>query len=164
MTIDPTAAQFRALRDAQDLRDDEPILVLNLLKFRAFAQYDNDHNNKINRKLSGKEAYDRYVDAVDGLSKTGKAPARVIMMANARYSFIGAQGSTDSSPNGSDPYWDKVLVVRYPSKNHFLGMLREKEYRNVHRHRVAGLEDTRVIVMTASPEGGENSDGARAKL
>ena len=41
--------------------------------------------------------------------------------------------------------WDKVLIVRYPSRQHFLAMMANAEYRKALVHRYAGLERTVLL-------------------
>ena len=48
------------------------------------------------------------------------------------------------------PDWDEVLVVRYPSRRHFLAMMADATYREALRHRYAGLERTVLLQCAAS--------------
>lgn len=41
--------------------------------------------------------------------------------------------------------WDKVLIVRYPTRQHFLSMMADGGYRDALVHRYAGLERTVLI-------------------
>jgi uncharacterized protein (DUF1330 family) len=43
-----------------------------------------------------------------------------------------------------------VLVVRYPSRRHFLAMMADPTYREALRHRYAGLERTVLLQCAAS--------------
>lgn len=43
--------------------------------------------------------------------------------------------------------WDKCLLVRYPSRQHFLAMMANAEYREALVHRYAGLERTILLQM-----------------
>ena len=47
------------------------------------------------------------------------------------------------APEGEQ--WDELLLVRYPSKAAFLGMLADTEYRAATVHRTAALADSRLI-------------------
>ena len=47
------------------------------------------------------------------------------------------------APEGEQ--WDELLLVRYPSKAAFLGMLADPEYRAATVHRTAALADSRLI-------------------
>jgi hypothetical protein len=43
--------------------------------------------------------------------------------------------------------WDKCLLVRYPSRQHFLAMMAGAAYREALVHRYAGLERTILLQM-----------------
>ncbi|WP_448578490.1 DUF1330 domain-containing protein [Thermaurantiacus sp.] len=130
-SIDPTADAVRALRDGGP---DGPIVMLNLLKFRKEARYP---AGAPHGPCSGEEAYARYQKAftqtVGDVSR-----AEVVFEGKAGQVFIG------------DPQadrWDKVLLVRYPSRRHFLAMMADPTYREALVHRYAGLERT-VLLQT----------------
>jgi uncharacterized protein (DUF1330 family) len=52
--------------------------------------------------------------------------------------FIGLAGAAETD-------WDKVLLVRYPSRAHFLGMMADADYRMALAHRYAGLARTVLL-------------------
>ncbi len=80
---------------------------------------------------SGAEAYRRYqtafVETVGDVSR-----AEVVWEGKIDRTFIG-----DASQD-----WDKCLLVRYPSRQHFLAMMANAAYREALVHRCAGLERT----------------------
>lgn len=133
-SIDPTADQVRALRDVPDER---PITMVNLLKFRAQARYDEPGE----APCSGREAYQRYkrafTETVGAVSQ-----ARVVFSGPVQQVFIGRAGEPEAD-------WDEVLVVRYPSRKHFLAMMADPTYREALRHRYAGLERTVLLQCVA---------------
>jgi len=43
--------------------------------------------------------------------------------------------------------WDKCLLVRYPSRQHFLAMMADAAYREALVHRYAGLKRTILLQM-----------------
>lgn len=133
-SIDPTADQVRALRDAPD---DGPITMVNLLKFRAQARYDDGEEPP----CSGREAYGRYKEA---FTETVGAVSRaeVVFQGPLKQVFIGVAGQPEAD-------WDEVLVVRYPSRRHFLAMMADPTYREALRHRYAGLERTVLLQCVA---------------
>ena len=128
--IDPTADQVRALRDACP---DDPVVMLNLLKFRDRAIYPAGSPHPA---CSGAEAYRRYqtafVDTVGDVSH-----AEVVGEGKVGRHFIG-----DVSQD-----WDKCLLVRHPSRQHFLSMMADAAYREALVHRYAGLERTILLQM-----------------
>ena len=129
-TIDPTAAQVRALRDAGP---DGPVVMLNLLKFRAQANYP---AGSPHAPCSGADAYRRYQTAF--VETVGEASrAEVVWEGPVDRTFIG-----DAAQD-----WDKCLLVRYPSRQHFLAMMADPTYREALVHRYAGLERTLLLQM-----------------
>lgn len=130
-SIDPTRDQVRNLRDHGR---DGPLVMMNLLKFRKTANYSPDAGMA---SCSGKAAYDRYqhafTAAVGAISQ-----AEVLYDGPCEQVFIG-QAGTDATN------WDKLLLVRYPSRQHFLAMMADDSYRDALVHRYAGLERTVLI-------------------
>jgi uncharacterized protein (DUF1330 family) len=129
-SIDPTADQVRALRDAPD---GQPITMVNLLKFRAQAQYADGEG----APCTGREAYARYKHAFTA-TVGAVSQAKVLFSGPVQQVFIGQAGTPESD-------WDEVLVVRYPSRQHFLAMMADPTYREALRHRYAGLERTVLL-------------------
>ena len=52
--------------------------------------------------------------------------------------FIGEPGTAPTD-------WDRVLIVRYPSRGHFLAMMRDETYRAALVHRYAAIERTVLL-------------------
>ena len=125
MAITPNADQFRALAAAPD---DEPVVMLNLLKFKQASSAD--------AKETGEEAYRSYGDAA-------------VQMIEARGGSVIWAGRADQLLIG-DPAddWDQVLLVQYPSRAAFLDMVSQPEYQDAHQHRESGLERTIVVACT----------------
>lgn len=130
-SIDPTAAQVRALRDEGP---DGPVVMVNLLKFRDVARYPEGSGVA---PCSGKEAYARYQIAFTETVGAVSA-AKVLYDGPVNQVFIGTAG-------GADTDWDKVLIVQYPSRQHFLAMMADPRYRHALVHRYAGLERTVLL-------------------
>ncbi len=130
-SIDPTADQVRALRDHGP---EGPVVMLNLLKFRDVAQYPPEAGEP---PCSGAAAYARYQTAFSEALKP-LTQAEILYDGPVNNIVIGMAGSTDTD-------WDKVLLVRYPSRGHFLGMMADAEYRKSLVHRYAGLERTVLL-------------------
>jgi uncharacterized protein (DUF1330 family) len=127
-SIDPTADQVRALRDRGR---DGPIVMLNLLKFRAMAAYDDGE------AISGAEAYARYQHAFT-VTVGAISAAEVLYEGPVEQVFIGMAGTPETD-------WDMVLLVRYPTRQHFLAMMAAPAYQQALRHRYAGLERTVLL-------------------
>src|SRR5579864_7423660 len=110
-SIDPTADQVRALRDRGP---DGPVVMVNLLKFRRVARYAADMPS-----CSGQVAYARYQHAFT-VAVGHISQAEVLYDGPVNQVFIGTAG-------GPDTDWDKVLIVRYPSRQHFLAMMADEQ-------------------------------------
>ncbi|MBV7256551.1 DUF1330 domain-containing protein [Pacificimonas sp. WHA3] len=131
-SIDPTADQVRALRDS-DVSG--PVVMVNMLKFRDRADYPEDFTG--DRDLSGREAYARYQHAFTvTVGETSKA--EVLYEGPVQQVFIGREGAAETD-------WDAMLIVRYPDKANFLGMMANEEYRAALVHRYAGLRRTVLL-------------------
>ena len=99
-----------------------PVVMLNLLRFNPDG---------------GEESYARYLDATAPfLADVG---GRVLFHGTASAVVIGIDGE-----------WDAVLIVEYPDKEAFLGMLRIPGYQAVTGLRTAALVDARLIACSAS--------------
>jgi uncharacterized protein (DUF1330 family) len=133
-SIDPTADQVRALRDVPDER---PVTMVNLLKFRAQARYEESDE----APCTGREAYARYKKAFT-VTVGAVSQAHVVFQGPVQQVFIGVAGQPETD-------WDEVLVVRYPSRRHFLAMMADATYREALRHRYAGLERTVLLQCLA---------------
>lgn len=130
-SIDPTRDQVRALRDHGR---DGPVVMMNLLKFRKAAAYPPEAGME---PCSGQAAYDRYQHAFT-VAVGAISQAEVIYDGPCEQVFIGQPG-TDATD------WDKLLLVRYPSRQHFLAMMADPGYRDALVHRYAGLERTVLV-------------------
>ena len=126
MTTQPRKERIKAL-----LENDKggPIRMLNLLKFKEFA----DYGDGIDAKLSGAEAYKRY--AVEVTKMINKVGGEIVFDGQANALVIG-DGELE---------WDSVGIVEYPSVAAFLGMTSSEEYQKIHVHREAGLEHQLLV-------------------
>ena len=101
-----------------------PILMLNLLKFKDKAVYEDGRQTT----LSGKEAYDIYADEVRGHLK--KVGGEIVLGGEITRLMLGQV----------EDLWDVAAVARYPSRAAMLKMMMDSEYRESEEHRSAGLE------------------------
>ena len=126
MATQPRKEQIKAL-----FENDKggPVRMMNLLKFREFAQYSDGTDTG----LSGAEAYQRYAaEVVPIISKTG---GEVVFSGQANTLVIG-DGELE---------WDMVSIVEYPSVAAFLAMTSSEDYQKIHVHRDAGLEHQLLV-------------------
>ncbi|NOC92869.1 DUF1330 domain-containing protein [Ruegeria sp. HKCCD6604] len=127
--IDPDRDQFEAFKA---LDRDMPIEMLNLVKFRAKAQYPTAHE-LVNAGLTGAQAYRSY----------GAETAPIIERIGARILWRGVFEATLIGP--ADEAWDSVFIARYPTAHAFLEMVTDPVYRAAVIHRQAAVETSRLI-------------------
>ena len=133
-TIDPHREDIERLK--REVPPGVPLVMLNLLRFRAQAQYPPGDPSAACR---GRTAYMRYsAVAIEKVKQVGGEPLWIFDVLST---FIGPTGEK----------WDEVLIVRYPSVEAFLGMLAMPDYRAATVHRTAALENSRLVVMRAPP-------------
>ena len=124
--LQPTGDQMRAFRDRAS---GKPIYMLNLLKFKDKAVYEDGRETN----LTGEEAYRRY----------GEGFRKVMEPKGARVVYSGkVKGWLIGEGEGA---WDAVAVISYPSTQVMLDMMRDPEYQAVHQHRAAGLDGQLLI-------------------
>lgn len=124
--LQPTGDQVRAFRDRAT---DEPIAMLNLLKFKEKADYEDDRPCE----LSGAEAYKLYAESFREIMEP--RGVRILYAGAPRGVLIG----------GGDDLWDEVAIIQYPNTQVMLEMLRDKTYQQAQLHRAAGLQGQLLI-------------------
>ena len=109
------------------------VVMLNLLKFRDFADYSKSPELAPTNKISGKEAYQLYIK-------------NTLPFLNAAGSEVIYQGKSNSFLIGpADEKWDVVLLVKHKSAAKFLEFATDKGYLAGIGHRTAALEDSRLL-------------------
>ncbi len=124
--IDPTKEAFARFREMQR---PGPVHMLNLLKFREIAAYDDG------TVASGEQAYENYARDSGPIFK--RLGGRQVWAGKPELMLIG--------PDRED--WDLAFIAEYPSKDAFVAMLRDPDYRKAVRHRQAAVADSRLIRM-----------------
>ena len=100
-----------------------PIKMVNLLKFKDKAEYEDGRETS----LSGKEAYKIYADEVLGhLERVG---GKSIFFGEVQRLMLGEV----------EELWDWVAIAEYPSRKAMLEMIINSEYQKSEEHRSAGL-------------------------
>ena len=100
-----------------------PISMVNLLKFKEEAEYEDGRNND----LSGKEAYMIYaMEVQEHLKKIG---GEMVFGGEITRLMLGEV----------EDLWDSVAVARYPSRKAMLEMIMDPDYQESEKHRSAGL-------------------------
>lgn len=131
--VKPDAAQMRGFMEPGH---DRPIYMLNLLKFKAVAEYPDGRDTD----LSGAEAYGIYgAEVAAHLAKVGGAP---VFSAQVERLMLGEV----------EELWDTVAIAMYPSRQAMMEMMMSPEYQASAVHREAGLAGQLNIEM-ADPIG-----------
>jgi len=121
--------------------DDGPFWALNLMKYRTVAKYAQGDGPAV----SGKAADDAY------------APLGPLAAIGAMVAF---HGDVIEQQSGS-PRWDRIGIVRYPSRAAFFAMQQRDDFKDQHVHKEAGMEFT--IVMSCLPDAFEASEPDRSE-
>ena len=109
--------------------DDGSFWALNLMKYVEVANYDDGREG-----VSGKAADDAY-SPVGPLAAVGAAVAYL--------------GDVKTQPLGT-PSWDRVAIVRYPTRASFFEMQERKDFKEAHVHKKAGMDFT--IILSCLPK------------
>lgn len=107
------------------LADDEPVVMLNLMRFRERSLDGNG---------SGWDAYLRYSALTIKLIKA--QGGTIIWTGNAEVVALGVP---------DQHRWDYVALVRYPSRAAFLAMMTSPEYASANVERENGCADHTII-------------------
>lgn len=105
--------------------DDGPIWMVNLMKYREKADYADGRASEI----SGKDADDLY---------TPIGPLKAIGAEPVFFADVDTQFLNDT------PKWDRVAIVKYPSRRSFIEMQSRPDFRELHHHKEAGMAETIV--------------------
>jgi uncharacterized protein (DUF1330 family) len=122
-------ANDAAIGDMAAADPDEPVVMLNLLRYREVAESGFGVDG-----LSGREAYGVYGKAFAELHpRFGGEP---IWMGRGLHTVIGSED------------WDVVLLVRYPTRRQFVAMITDAHYQRIAPIRAAALADSRLVELT----------------
>ncbi|MEO0491962.1 MAG: hypothetical protein AAF081_00950 [Actinomycetota bacterium] len=109
-----------------DPADDGPVWMVNLMKYKDVADYGDGADSG----RSGRDADDEY-------TPTGPLKA------------VGAEivyaAEVDATPLGDGTQWDRVAIVKYPTRRSFIEMQERKDFQDKHVHKEAGMDKTFVI-------------------
>ena len=110
-------------------------VMLNLLKFRAIADYTETPNLASKTEISGEAAYQLYIDfTLPFLEKSG---GEILYYGKGGHFLIG--------PN--DEKWDAVLLIKQNSVADFMAFANNEAYLEGIGHRTAALSDSRLLPL-----------------
>lgn len=115
------------------------VVMLNLLRFREVADYSATPALAPATPITGAHAYQRYMDHTRPyLEQSGGALI-----------FLGSGGAYVIGP--PDERWDLALLVRHSSVEAFLSFASNEDYLAGMGHRLAALEDSRLLPLMEGP-------------
>lgn len=132
--VDPQRDQFEAFKK---LPRDEVIMMLNLLRFRDKANYEDG------REATGAEAYAAYGRESGPIFR--RVGGEIIWRGKPELMLIGPAGTR----------WDMIFVARYPTAGAFFEMVTDPAYRIAVKHRQAAILDSRLIRTSESDAGND---------
>lgn len=128
--VNPTREQFKQLLG---LDADQPLAMLNLLRFREQAHYVGDALPESGMSLSGRQAYERCSQCAESAFR--RAGGRQLWIGQPVVGVIGPEAGQ----------WDLAFIAWYASPSAFVTMVKSEEYQQAARHRTAALLDSRLI-------------------
>ena len=127
--IDPDPKAWEIFKS---LPRDQPVQMLNLVRLKPRADYPADHADH-GKNLSGLDAYRAY----------GRTTAHIFARVGGRQIWAGKPQVMVTGP--SDEAWDLAFIAEYPTSGAFLEMVRDPDYRELVKHRSAGVADSRLL-------------------
>lgn len=106
--------------------DDGPVWMVNLMAYRPVAEYADGRSTT----LTGREADDLYTP-LEALAAVG---AEIVFAADVESQLLG-----------DAPQWDRVAVVKYPTRRAFVDMQELEVFQRQHVHKDAGMAHTIII-------------------
>jgi len=135
--VDPDPRQFAIFKD---LDRDQPIHMLNMLRFKERATYPTDHP-RAGEALSGAQAYEFY--SVDSGPIFQRVGGSIVWRGEFQATVIGP----------GDERWDSIFIARYPTAHAFLKMVTDPDYRIAVVNRQAAVLTSRLIRLSSSDIG-----------
>jgi uncharacterized protein (DUF1330 family) len=135
--IDPDRAAWEAFKG---LPRDQPIHMLNLIRLKPKADYPADHPDH-GKDLSGLDAYRAY----------GRTTAPIFKRLGGRQVWAGKPQVMLTGPQSEA--WDLAFIAEYPNADAFIAMVRDPEYRELVKHRTAGVADSRLLRLSPTEPG-----------
>lgn len=113
------------------------VVMLNLLRFRAVADYSATPGLAPAEAISGSEAFQRYIEHT--LPYLRESGGEMLFLGHGGYFLIGP----------SNERWDMAMLVRQESVASFMAFASHEAYLAGIGHRTAALEDSRLLPLTS---------------
>jgi hypothetical protein len=131
--LEPTQAAGRALMQR---KLQGPVVMLNLLRFRAVADYSALPEIAPDPPISGVEAYERYMEHT----------MPFLLESGGELLFFGEGAAFLIGPE--EERWDRIMLIRQSSIEAFIGFASNEAYRTGLSHRTAAVEDSRLLPIS----------------
>lgn len=112
-----------------------PIVMLNLLRFRTVADYSAAPDLAPAAPISGAEAYEKYMAHTRPFLE--EAAGEILFLGRGGHLLIGPP----------EERWDLVMLVRHQNQARFLAFASNEAYLAGMGHRLAALEDSRLLPL-----------------
>ena len=127
--VNSTPEAYQAM---QELPADQPLDMLNLIRFRESADYPAG-SDFAKQNMSGLQAYMEYGRHSSPILE--KVGGRTIYNGIPQLSLIGPKHES----------WDAIFIISYPNAQAFLAFVNDPEYKKHAFHRKAAVADSRLI-------------------
>lgn len=129
--INSTPEAYTAM---QGLPMDEPLQMLNMIRFKDKAEYA-EGSEFAAKDWTGEQAYAEYSRRSSPIAN--RVGGKPIYMGIPQLTLIGPQHET----------WDVAFIIEYPDLATFLALVNDPEYKKHAFHRSAAVADSRLIRM-----------------
>lgn len=119
-----------------------PVVMLNLIRLKEIADYSATPALAPPAPISGREAYDRYI--AHTLPHLRESGGEILFLGDASDYLIGPPTER----------WDLVMLVRHRSPQTFLAFASNEAYLGGMGHRLAAIEDSRLLPVVESEVAG----------
>lgn len=130
--LEPTQESGRAFVSRKIIGE---VVMLNLLRFRAIADYSATPDLAPPARISGTEAFQRYIDHT--LPYPRETGGDLLFLGHGGSFLIGPQNER----------WDMAMLVRQQDVDAFLAFASHRGYLDGIGHRTAALDDSRLLPL-----------------
>jgi len=124
-----------ALKAMQTLPIDEPIYMLNMIRLKDKADYEQD-SEFASKGWTGAQAYAKYRHHAGAI--VARLGGKSIYEGAAQLTLIGPK----------QEQWDSIFIIYYPNVAALQSLIQDPEYQKHAFHRRAGVADSRLIRMS----------------
>lgn len=139
LRVDAPAAYINSTPEAyaamQGLPKDEPVQMLNMIRFKEKAEYA-EGSEFAAKDWTGEQAYAEYSRRSSPIAN--RVGGKPIYIGVPQLTLIGPQHET----------WDAAFIIEYPDLATFLALVNDPKYKKHAFHRSAAVADSRLIRMT----------------